>query len=66
MLKPPNIKMLQKAVKIRLFAFKTSQLRYRSAPAPNLLRSDNFCYVCIGEKHRPIGETLRRGFNHFS
>lgn len=58
--------MLQKAVKIRLFAFKTLQLRSLSAPAPNLLRSAKFCYVCIGEKHRPSGETLRRGFNHFS
>lgn len=44
--------MLQKAAKMRLFAFKTSQLRCRSAPAPNLLRSDKFCYVCTDENHR--------------
>lgn len=44
--------MLQKAAEMRLFYFKTSQLRYRSASAPLLLRSGNFCYVCIGENHQ--------------
>lgn len=46
--------MLQKVAKWRLFAFKTTQLRIRSESAPNLLRSQNFCYLRIGEVHRPM------------
>ena len=34
--------MLQKAAKMRLFSFKTSQLRIYSASVPNLLRSGFF------------------------
>lgn len=54
--------MLQKAAKMRLFAFKTSQLRSRSAPTPHLLRSENFCYVCIGENHQSDGRPLLADF----
>lgn len=39
--------MIQKAAKMRLFAFKTSQLRIRSAPSPLLLRSDDFCTFAV-------------------
>lgn len=57
--------MLQKAAEMRLFAFKTSQLRCHSAPAPNLLRSDKFCYVCTDENHRAEWGLAPAGFNHF-
>lgn len=39
--------MIQKAAKMRLFAFKTSQLRIRSAPAPLLLRSAEICTFAV-------------------
>lgn len=39
--------MIQKAAKMRLFAFKTSQPRFRSAPSPLLLRSDDFCTFAV-------------------
>lgn len=46
--------MLQKVAKWRLFAFKTTQLRTRSTSPSYLLRSANFCYLRIGEVHRPM------------
>lgn len=39
--------MIQKAAKMRLFAFKTSQLRIRSAPSPLLLRSAEICTFAV-------------------
>ena len=58
--------MLQKAAKMRLFAFKTSQLRFPSASPPLLLRSAKFCYVCIGETHRGWRIIHAWSYFHFS
>lgn len=43
--------MLQKAAKMRLFAFKTSQLRNLFGFSSDSLRSSKFCYVCIGKNY---------------
>ncbi len=51
MLKQHNIKMLQKAAKMRLFAFKTSQLRNLFGFSSDSLRSSKFCYVCSGKNY---------------
>lgn len=39
--------MIQKAAKMRLFAFKTSQPRFRSASSPLLLRSAEICTFAV-------------------
>ena len=57
--------MLQKAAEMRLFAFKTSQLRPCSVSPPLLLRSDKFCYVCTDENHRAEWGLAPAGFNHY-
>ena len=57
--------MLQKAAEMRLFAFKTSQLRSCSVSTPLLVRSDNFCYVCTDENHRAVWGLAPAGFNHY-
>ena len=45
--------MLQKAAKMPLFAFKTSNLRSLSAPPPNLLHSPKFAMFATDENHQP-------------
>lgn len=39
--------MIQKAAKMRLFAFKTSHPHFRSASAPLLLRSAEICTFAV-------------------
>lgn len=46
--------MLQKAAKLRLFAFNVSTLRIRSAAPTDLLRSSEFCTFATEENPRPI------------